>query len=204
MSLAAVLPLSFVMIAGPQIVSAFFLATSKDWAKNSLSYLAGAALSITAVVTLAYVAAKGAKVAAGARLAGTTGQVIDGIVLVLVLFLIAHVYLTRNTSEPLEWMGKLQDARPKFAFLLGLALLGVFPTDILSSITAGLHGKASRKSEDSRSYRGWNGHRCCDTPGGTAYEVRGTGVPGTGPNLIAGRATNQTPTDRGATPAAQR
>lgn len=94
MSLAAILPLSFVMIAGPQIVSAFSLATSKDWAKNSLSYLAGAALSITAVVTLAYVAAKGAKVAAGARLAGTTGQVIDGIVLGLVLLLIGHVYLT--------------------------------------------------------------------------------------------------------------
>lgn len=139
MSLAAILPLSFVMIAGPQIVSAFFLATSKDWAKNSLSYLAGAALSITAVVTLAYVAAKGAKVAAGARLGGTTGQVLDGIVLGLVLFLIGHVYLTRNTSEPPRWMGKLQGARPKFAFLLGLALLGVFPTDILSSITAGLH-----------------------------------------------------------------
>ena len=36
-------------------------------------------------------------------------------------------------------MGKLQQASPKFAFLLGLALLGIFPTDIASSITVGLH-----------------------------------------------------------------
>jgi hypothetical protein len=28
--------------------------------------------------------------------------------------------------------------RPRFAFVLGLALLGHFPTDILSSVTVGL------------------------------------------------------------------
>jgi hypothetical protein len=36
-------------------------------------------------------------------------------------------------------MSKLQSAQPKFAFLLGMALLGVFPTDILTSVAAGLH-----------------------------------------------------------------
>lgn len=139
MTLAAILPLSFVMIAGPQIISAFFLATSKDWGRDSLSYLAGAAVSITAVVTLAYVVASGTTQAADSRMEGTAGTVIDWIVLGLVLLLIVRVYLTRNTSEPPKWMGKLQEARPRFAFLLGLALLGVFPTDILGSITAGLH-----------------------------------------------------------------
>jgi hypothetical protein len=139
MTLAAILPLSFVMIAGPQIISAFFLATSRDWGRNSLSYLAGAAVSITAVVTLAYLVAKGTTQAAGSRMGGTAGSVIDWIILGLVLFLIVRVYLTRNTSEPPKWMGRLQEARPRFAFLLGMALLGVFPTDILGSITAGLH-----------------------------------------------------------------
>ena len=59
--------------------------------------------------------------------------------LALVLFLIGRVYLTRHTSEPPKWMSKLQMATPKFAFLLGLALMGVFPTDIASSTAAGLH-----------------------------------------------------------------
>lgn len=45
MTLAAVLPLAFVMIAGPQIISSFFLATSSEAVKSSLSYLAGATLA---------------------------------------------------------------------------------------------------------------------------------------------------------------
>ncbi len=139
MTLSAILPLAFVMIAGPQIVSAFFMATSSDWAKTSLAYLIGAAIAVTTVVTLAYLAARGATSAAGPDGASTVGHVIDTIVLVLVLVLMAHVYLTRHTSKPPKWMGHLQEARPRFAFMLGLALLGLFPTDILSSITVGLH-----------------------------------------------------------------
>ena len=54
MTFAQILPLAFVMIAGPQIISAFFLATSKDWGKNSIAYIAGAGLSVTTVATLAY------------------------------------------------------------------------------------------------------------------------------------------------------
>jgi hypothetical protein len=34
-------------------------------------------------------------------------------------------------------MGKLQQATPKFAFLLGAALLGIFPTDIITSVAVG-------------------------------------------------------------------
>lgn len=34
-------------------------------------------------------------------------------------------------------MGRLQDAQPRFSFKLGFLLLGVFPTDILTSVTAG-------------------------------------------------------------------
>ena len=36
-------------------------------------------------------------------------------------------------------MARLQSAEPKFALLLGMLLLGIFPTDILTSVTAGLH-----------------------------------------------------------------
>ena len=53
------LPMAFVMIAGPQILSAIFLATSEDWRRNSIAYITGAALSITAIVTAAYFLSNG-------------------------------------------------------------------------------------------------------------------------------------------------
>ena len=55
------------MIAGPQIVSAVFLATSVNWARNSLAYIAGASLSITAIVTITYFIVRGATGAAQHR-----------------------------------------------------------------------------------------------------------------------------------------
>jgi hypothetical protein len=128
------------MIAGPQIISSFFLATSDNAVKNSLGYLAGAALSITIVVTVAYVIAQGSTGNNNnSDSQGTAETVIDWIILGLVLFLAARTFLTRKTSQPPSWMGRLQQSSFKFAFLLGLALLGVFPTDIGSSIVVGLH-----------------------------------------------------------------
>jgi hypothetical protein len=139
-TLGAVIPLAFVMIAGPQIISSFFLATSSEPVKNSLGYLAGAASSITTVVTIAYAIAQGATSSkSGGGSHGTAASVIDWIILGLLVFLASHTFLTRKTSRPPAWMGKLQQADPKFAFLLGAALLGVFPTDVGGSILVGLH-----------------------------------------------------------------
>lgn len=137
MSFLQILPLAFVMIAGPQIISAFFLATSQRWAANSLAYVLGAAVSITTFATIAYFFAKGAKDAADSE--HTANRTLDWVILALLVILILRVYLTRKTSEPPKWMAKLQGAEPRFAFVLGLLLLGIFPTDILTSVTAGLH-----------------------------------------------------------------
>jgi hypothetical protein len=41
MSFLTLLPLSFVMIAGAQIVSSVFLATSENWGRNSGAYVLG-------------------------------------------------------------------------------------------------------------------------------------------------------------------
>ena len=40
------------MIAGPEILSAIFLATSESWRSNSAAFASGAAVSITTIVIL--------------------------------------------------------------------------------------------------------------------------------------------------------
>jgi hypothetical protein len=136
---AQILPLAFVMIAGPQIITSFFLATSENWAKASLAYIGGAAVGITTVVSIAYIVGSGLKSASGSKHSSTVGHIIDGVVLALVLFLAVRAYLKRHESEPPKWLSGLEKERPKGAFLLGLALLSVFPTDIASNIVAGFH-----------------------------------------------------------------
>jgi Sap, sulfolipid-1-addressing protein len=130
MTFLTILPMAFVMIAGPQILTAIFLATSEHWQRNTAAYLAGAALSITLVVSLAYL------LSSGATREGPSDTVY---VIVLVLLVAAglHVFLARKTAEPPKWMGKLQTANPRFSLQLGFLLLGVFPTDILTSVAVG-------------------------------------------------------------------
>src|SRR3954451_8591048 len=120
------------MIAGPQIISAVFLATSADWARNSLAYISGAALSITLTVTAAYLVTNGAKGNSSSSKGGE-GQTLDAIILALLLFAAFSVYRGRKDAEPPKWMGRLQAAKPSFSFKLGFLLLGIFPTDIITS-----------------------------------------------------------------------
>jgi Sap, sulfolipid-1-addressing protein len=138
MSLVEVLPLAIVMIAGPQILSPIFLATSEQWRANSTAYVVGAALSISLVVVIAYLL--------GNRFSGTGGllgasakQLLYLVVLVLLLYAAVETYRKRNVSEPPAWMGKLTNASPQFSLKLGFFLLGVFPTDIVTSISVGTY-----------------------------------------------------------------
>ncbi len=133
MSFLTILPMAFVMIAGPQILSAIFLATSEDWKRNSAAYVFGAALSITLFVTLAYLLGN----AAGGGDEDSSDDTLDVIILILLLGAMVYTYVKREDSEPPKWMGKLQTATPKFSFRLGALLLGIFPTDILTSVAVG-------------------------------------------------------------------
>jgi hypothetical protein len=58
---------------------------------------------------------------------------------VLLAVLAVHVFLNRRRSQPPKWMGRLQAATPRFALTLGVLLMGVFPGDLLTSITVGAH-----------------------------------------------------------------
>jgi hypothetical protein len=128
-----VLPLAFVMVAGPQILSAIFFATSEDWRRTSAAYILGAALSISIVVLIAFFAS------GGSSEERATDDTVYYIILALLLFAIVHTFRTRKTAEPPKWMSRLQTATPRFAFGLGFALLGVFPSDFVTSISVGAY-----------------------------------------------------------------
>ena len=130
MNFLTLIPMAFVMVAGPQILSSIFLATSENWRRNSAAYIFGASLSITLFVTVAYLVGGGSG-------GGPSSDTLYVIVLVLLVAAMLNVYRTRKTSEPPKWMGKLQTASPGFSFKLGFLLLGVFPTDILTSVAVG-------------------------------------------------------------------
>ena len=140
MTFAKLLPMAFVMIAGPQVLSAIFLATTENWRRNSVAYMGGAALSITLIVTIAFF------VGSGASDAGTSDDTLYIVVLVLLVAAAVHTFLTRKTAQPPKWMGKLQTADGRFSFKLGFLLLGVFPTDILTSWAVGSFLAASGDS----------------------------------------------------------
>jgi hypothetical protein len=133
MNVAKILPMAFVMVAGPQILSAIFLATTENWRRNAAAYVAGAALSITLIITIAFFASSGASDQ------GASNDTLYIVVLVLLVAAAVHTFLARKESEPPKWMGKLQAANPKFSFKLGFLLLGVFPTDILTSVAVGTY-----------------------------------------------------------------
>ena len=113
--------------------------TSLNWRRNSAAFLAGAVFSITLVVTAAYFLTRAAKGGDSSSAGGTTGHVIDTLVLVLLLALAIYVFHSRKKAEPPKWMGKLQSATPSLSLKLGFLLLGVLPSDLLTSVTVGTH-----------------------------------------------------------------
>ncbi|ELZ09009.1 GAP family protein [Natrialba aegyptia] len=138
MSFLEVLPLAIVMIAGPQILSPIFLATSDQWRANSTAYVLGASLSISLVVGIAYLFGNSFG-ASGGLLGASAKQLLYVLVLVFLLYAAVDTYRKRDVSKPPAWMGKLTNATPQLSLKLGFLLLGVFPTDIVTSVSVGTY-----------------------------------------------------------------
>jgi Sap, sulfolipid-1-addressing protein len=135
MDFLKVLPLAFVMIAGPQIITAFLFATSPGWKRISSAYVVGAGTSIALVIAAGYLLTKGA--GEGGEAGGSGLTTVDYVVLALLLFAMVRTFLKRRESEPPKWMGKLQGAGPRTALVLGFLLLGFFPSDLVTSVSVG-------------------------------------------------------------------
>lgn len=132
--LLTVLPMAVVMSAGPQIVTATFLATSEHAKRNSLAFLAGVAVATTIGVTVFFLLGSGIE---GEQDGGKNW--LDWVIIGLLVLLVIRVYIKRNETEPPKWMGRLQRADARFAARIGLLLYLLMPTDLIAMATVGAY-----------------------------------------------------------------
>ena len=140
MNFLAVLPMAVVMIAGPQLISAIFLASGQEPRRNSLAYLAGAGLALLTGATVSYLVFRlivhpGGDSGDNGGGHRDLGRLIDWLVLVLLLVLMVLVFRRRKRARPPRWMGRLEGASPRFALGLGLALFLAMPSDLITMVT---------------------------------------------------------------------
>jgi hypothetical protein len=136
-TLLAVLPLAIVMSAGPQIVTAVFLATSRAARRNSLAFLASVTAATAIGVTVFYLLGNLVTEQETSDDSGRTW--LDYVIIGLLLFLAMRVFVTRNRSKPPTWMGKLEFATPAFAVKIGFLLYLLMPTDVITTATVGAY-----------------------------------------------------------------
>lgn len=117
MTILAVLPLAVVMVAGPQIISSFFFATSEKWRGDSAAYVLGAGIGLFAVITIVYLLASGST--SGGSESESSSRTLDFAIVALLLLAMAYVFHGRERKDPPKWMGKLQTTTPKSTFILG-------------------------------------------------------------------------------------
>src|SRR5829696_5526356 len=138
----AILPLAITMNAGPQIMSALIFVTAPKPLKLSASFLAGVVIAVTVGVTITYTFATtlGGSISLGdSSDSGSLGNIIQYLLVGLLVFLAIKNYVRRETIEPPGWLGALQNANPRTAFMTGLLLLSVFPSDLVILVTVGVN-----------------------------------------------------------------
>ena len=128
-----ILPMAFVMSAGPQIVTATFLATSQHAKRNSLAFLLGVTVATTIGVTVFFLL--------GAPFGdnGDDRTGLDWVIVALLVILAIRVYVKRDETEPPKWMGRLDRADARFALTIGFLLYALMPTDVISMASVGAY-----------------------------------------------------------------
>jgi hypothetical protein len=138
----AVIPLAITMNAGPQIMSALIFVTANKPLKLSAYFLGGVVIAVSVGVSITYTLASvlGNSVSLGdSSDSGSLGNIIQYVLVGLLVVLSIRSYVNRQTSEPPRWLGAMQNAKPTTAFMAGLLLLSVFPSDFVVLVTVGVN-----------------------------------------------------------------
>jgi threonine/homoserine/homoserine lactone efflux protein len=138
----AILPLAITMMAGPQIMSAIIFVTASKPVKVSASFIAGVAIATTVgvAIALAAVTLLGNSVSLGdSSDNGSTGHIIQYLLVGALVALAVKNYLGRETVEPPKWLGTLMSADSKKALKTGLLVILLMPSDIIIMLTVGVN-----------------------------------------------------------------
>jgi hypothetical protein len=134
----SILPLAITMMAGPQIMSAIIFVTSERAVRTSLAFVAGVLIATTAGVA----ALRGIQSLVGDSIgfgdpsdAGSTGHIIQYVLIALLVAASIKNYVGRETVEPPKWLGTLQKADPSQAFRTGLLVILFMPSDLIVMLT---------------------------------------------------------------------
>ena len=127
-----ILPLSLIMVMGPQILTAIFLVTSHEPVKNSGAMLVGVVLaaSLSLAIWFGLYEALGINPPSGSG-PSTADYVVAGLLALAGI----HTFIGRHDASVPKWMTALQQAEPKRAFSLGFLLILLMPTDIVAVIS---------------------------------------------------------------------
>jgi hypothetical protein len=124
------------MMAGPQIMSAIIFVTSAQAVKTSLAFVIGVLVAATAGVAILLGLHSLLDLNLGSSSdSGSTGHVIQYVLIALLVAAAIKNYVRRETIEPPKWLGKLQEAGPSQALKTGLLVIGVMPSDLLVMAT---------------------------------------------------------------------
>jgi hypothetical protein len=138
----AVIPLAITMNARPQIMFAIIFVTANKPLKLSAYFVTGVVIAVSVGVTVTYTLATvlGNSVSLGDPSdSGSLGNIFQYLLVGLLVFLSIKSYVGRETSEPPRWLGAMQNAGPRTAFMAGLLLLSIFPSDFVVLMTVGIN-----------------------------------------------------------------
>jgi hypothetical protein len=128
-----VLPLAITMMAGPQIMTAVILVTHPTPVKVSVPFLIGVAVAATLGTTLLFLLA-GVIDLGDPSDTGSTGKIVQYVLVGLLLLLAIRTYRHRETVKPPKFLGALLEVSPRRALVIGFLLIFVMPTDIVSML----------------------------------------------------------------------
>jgi hypothetical protein len=138
----AILPLAITMMVGPQIMSAIIFVTTPKPQKTAGAFVLGVAVATTVgvLIALALASLLGNGVSLGdSSDKGSTGNVIQYLLVGALVALAVKNYLGRETVEPPRWLGTLMSADPKQALKTGLLVILLMPSDIIIMLTVGVN-----------------------------------------------------------------
>ena len=140
-----VLPLAITMMAGPQIMSAIIFVTAEKPVPVSVAFVVGVAVAATAGTLVTKTLASALSLGEPSD-AGSSGSVIQYVLVGLLILAAVKTYLGRETAEPPKILGRLQGADAKLALRTGFLLIMFFPSDVLVLLTVGVNLEQSGSS----------------------------------------------------------